>query len=101
MAQQVKFGIVTMDGFNIAYRAARIRKRRSSCCCRLYDIPIAAPAAHSAPRSGKHAYLGDSHLPLGYAPLLRRLLPPAVYVLGALLTTAARRRAGRVPLRRW
>jgi hypothetical protein len=37
----------------------------------------------------------------GYAPLLRGLLPPAVYVLGALLTTAARRRAGRVPLRRW
>jgi hypothetical protein len=30
----------------------------------------------------------------GYAPLLRGLLPPAVYVLGALLTTVARRRAG-------
>jgi len=27
----------------------------------------------------------------GYAPLLRGLLPPAGYVLGALLTTAARR----------
>ena len=37
----------------------------------------------------------------GYAPLLRGLLPPAVYVLGALLTTAARRRAKRVPLSRW
>ena len=37
----------------------------------------------------------------GYAPLLRGLLPPAVYALGALLTTVARRRAGRVPLRRW
>jgi len=30
----------------------------------------------------------------GYVPLLRRLLPPAIYVLGALLTTAARRSAG-------
>ena len=37
----------------------------------------------------------------GYTPLLRGLLPPAVYVLGALLTTVARRRAGRVPLSRW
>ena len=36
----------------------------------------------------------------GYASLLRGLLPPAVYVLGALLTTVARRGAGRVPLRR-
>jgi hypothetical protein len=27
-------------------------------------------------------------------PLLRGLLPPAIYVLGALLTTAARRSAG-------
>jgi hypothetical protein len=30
----------------------------------------------------------------GYVPLLRGLLPPAIYVLGALLTTAARRSAG-------
>jgi hypothetical protein len=30
----------------------------------------------------------------GYVPLLRGLLPPAIYVLGALLTTAARSRAG-------
>src|ERR1700722_9713854 len=34
-----------------------------------------------------------THIP-GYVPLLRGLLPPAIYVLGALLTTAARRSAG-------
>jgi hypothetical protein len=30
----------------------------------------------------------------GYVPPLRGLLPPAIYVLGALLTTAARHSAG-------
>ena len=30
----------------------------------------------------------------GYVPLLRGLLPPAIYGLGALLTIAARRSAG-------